>query len=149
MASGYLKTIACGNLGADAELRDVGDTSVASFSVACTEGWRSKNGEKKEHTEWVRCSLWGPRAQGLARYLTKGTRVLVEGTPRTRKYTDRDGHEKYATDVRVNEVVLLGSKGEGGGGRSRGGSGEHEGVTGQDAYGGGGDDGFGSDDVPF
>lgn len=111
--SGYNHCTFVGNLGKDAEKRSLpGGDSVISFSVGANETWKDKDGEKRERCEWVNCSLFGKRADALAQYLTKGTRVLVEGKLRTDKY-EKDGETRYATKLIVSDVVLLG----GGGGR--------------------------------
>jgi len=101
----------CGNLGRDAELRDTRAGSVLSFSVASSQG---KRGE--ETTTWVRCSLFGKRAEALARYLTKGTRVAVAGTLSLREYEGRNG-PGTSLELMVSEVQLMGG-GERGGARS-------------------------------
>lgn len=105
---GYNKVICEGNLGRDSELRNVGDTTVLSFSVGANESWKDKSGKKQERCEWFSCSLWGPRAEALSQFLTKGKRVLVEGKLRTDKVEGNDGVTKYFTKVRVDEIVLLG-----------------------------------------
>lgn len=93
-----------GMLGKDAETRHLpnGDP-VASFSVADSQG-------KDKPTIWWRCSLFGKRAESLAPYLLKGAHVTVTGNVTERKYTDKDGHERTATEVRVNDLALQGSK---------------------------------------
>jgi single-strand DNA-binding protein len=98
-----------GNLGRDAELRyTVGGQAVAGFSVATTERWTDKAGEKQERTTWHRCALWGKRAEGLAPYLAKGKQVYVEGRIEHSEYTDRDGAKKSKTEIVVLDVQLLG-----------------------------------------
>lgn len=123
MSGGYNKCTFVGNLGKDVEMRSLpGGEAVASFSVGANESWKDKAGNKREHCEWVNCSLFGKRAEGLSQYLTKGTRVLVEGRLRTDKY-EKDGETRYATKLIVSDVVLLGSpKGDGEAPRANGGS---------------------------
>ncbi len=110
MSDGYNKCIFVGRLGKDAELRHMpnGDP-VLSFSVGANESWKNAKGEKQERCEWVNCSLFGKRADALAKYLEKGTRVLVEGKLRTDK-SEKNGETKYFTKLIVDEVVLLGDR---------------------------------------
>jgi single-strand DNA-binding protein len=121
----YNKATIVGNLGRDAELRFTpGGTAVASISVATTETWNDKNtGQKKEQTEWHRVVVWGKQAESLEQYLTKGKQVLVEGRIQTRKWKDKDGVDRYTTEIKADRIVLLGGGGDGarsgGGGRRR------------------------------
>jgi single-strand DNA-binding protein len=114
------KVIIVGNLGADPETRYLpsGD-AVTSIRVATTDRYKDKQtGETKEATEWHRISFFGKLAEIAGQYLKKGSQVYVEGSLRTRKYTDKDGIEKYATDIRGDTMQMLGSRqgmGEGGG----------------------------------
>ena len=108
------RVILVGNLGRDAELRYTGGgAAVASFSVATTEVWKDKDGQRQEQTEWHRISLWGKQAESVAQYLTKGKQVYVEGRLQTRKWQDKEGHDRYTTEVKADRVVLLGSAGGG------------------------------------
>jgi len=134
MSSGYNKCTFVGNLGKDVEMRSLpGGEAVASFSVGANESWKDKAGNKREHCEWVNCSLFGKRAEALQQYLTKGTRVLVEGRLRTDKY-EKDGETRYATKLIVSDVVLLGSpKGDGDEAKPRASGGQRYGASG---YGG-------------
>jgi single-strand DNA-binding protein len=110
------KVILVGNLGKDAEVRVTpGGQSVASFSLATTENWTSREGEKKEQTEWHRIVLWGKAADSLQPYLVKGKQIYLEGRLQTRQW-EKDGQKHYTTEVKADKVVLLG----GGGGRSGG-----------------------------
>ncbi len=112
------KVIIVGNLGRDPEIRYLpnGDP-VASLAVATTDTWKDKNtGEKKEQTEWHRISFFGRTAEVCGQYLKKGSAVYVEGSLRTRKYTDKDGVEKYATEIRGDSMQMLGSRQQGGAG---------------------------------
>ena len=102
------KALILGNLGRDAEVRTVPNGgTVASFSVATTEKWTSKDGEKHEQTEWHRIVLWGKQAEVLQPYLLKGKQVLVEGRIQTRQY-DKDGQKHYTTEIKADRVTLLG-----------------------------------------
>jgi len=104
------KAIVVGNLGRDAELRYTpGGVAVSSFSVATTERWTSKDGEKNEQTEWHRIVLWGKTAETLVPYLQKGKQVLVEGRLQTRQW-EKDGQKHYSTEIKADRVVLLGSR---------------------------------------
>ena len=97
-----------GNLGRDPELRTVGDNTVANITVAVSRKWKDKNGEQKEATEWVRAVIWGKLAEVAGKYLTKGSKVYIAGHMETRKYTDKDGVEKYSTEINVGELEMLG-----------------------------------------
>ena len=112
------KVILVGNLGRDAELRYTpGGAAVATLNLATTETWKDKEGQKKEDTQWHRVILWGKTAETLQDYLTKGKQIYVEGKLQTRKWKDKDGNDKYTTEVRGDRVVLLSG---GGGGRGDG-----------------------------
>ena len=107
------KVILVGNLGKDAEVRVTpGGQSVASFSMATTENWTSKEGEKKEQTEWHKIVLWGKTAETLQPYLVKGKQIYLEGRLQTRQW-EKEGQKHYTTEVKADKIVLLG----GGGGR--------------------------------
>jgi len=104
------RVILVGNLGKDAELRYTGGgAAVASFSIATTEVWKDKDGQRQEQTEWHRISLWGKQAESVSQYLTKGKQVYVEGRLQTRKWQDKEGHDRYTTEVKADRVVLLGT----------------------------------------
>ena len=111
------KVILVGNLGRDAELRYTpGGAPVATLNLATTEVWNDKtSGQKQEKTEWHRIVLWGKSAESLSEYLTKGKQIFVEGRLQTRKWQDKDGHDKYTTEIRADRITLLGSGGGGGG----------------------------------
>lgn len=105
------KVILIGHLGQDPEIRyaQSGD-AIANISVATTESWKDKSsGEKKEQTEWHRVSAFGRLAEIIGEYLKKGSQVYIEGSLRTRKYTDKDGIERYATEIRAAEMRMLGA----------------------------------------
>jgi single-strand DNA-binding protein len=109
------KVILVGNLGRDAELRYTpGGAAVSKFSLATTEVWNDKQGQRQERTEWHNIDLWGKQAESLNEYLRKGKQVYIEGRLQTDEYTDKEGAKRKSTKVRCDRVVLLGS---GGGGR--------------------------------
>lgn len=112
------KVIIVGNLGRDPETRYMpsGD-AMTTIAVATTDSWKDKaTGEKKEQTEWHRITFFGKLAEIAGQYLKKGSAVYVEGSLRTRKYTDKDGVEKYATDIRADSMQMLGGRPGAGGG---------------------------------
>src|SRR6187397_3544664 len=120
------KVILVGNLGRDAELRYTpGGAPVATLNLATTEVWNDKaSGQKQEKTEWHRIVLWGKQAESLSEYLTKGKQIFVEGRLQTRKWQDKDGADKYTTEIVANVMQMLGSRqGMGGGDREAGGGG--------------------------
>ena len=132
MAGSVNKVILVGNLGKDPEVRRMqsGDP-VVNLSIATSETWRDKaSGERKEKTEWHRVVIFNKNLADVAeKYLRKGAKVYVEGSLQTRKWTDKDGQEKYSTEVVLQnfrgELTMLDGKGDGGGGGSaRMGSGE-------------------------
>lgn len=106
------KVILIGNLGKDPEIRYSPDGgAMANFSIACTESWKDKaTGEKKEHTEWIRISIFGRLAEIAGEYLKKGSSVYVEGRIRTRKWTDKEGQERYTTEIIADRMQMLGAK---------------------------------------
>ena len=108
------KVILVGNLGRDAEVRFTpSGAPVASFSIATTENWTGKDGQKQEQTEWHRIVLWGKTAETLQPYLTKGKQIYLEGRLQTRQW-EKDGQKHYTTEVKADKVVLLGGGGRGG-----------------------------------
>ena len=144
------KVIIVGNLGKDAEVRyTTGGSAVATISVATTEVWNDKSsGERQEKTEWHRVVIWGKTAENLKDYLTKGKQIYVEGKLQTRKWQDRDGNDKYTTEIRSDRIVLLGGRGGGGGGADGG----DYGSSAPSPGGGGGASGppeLTEDDIPF
>ena len=164
------KVILLGNLGRDPETRyTTGGDAVTNLNIATSEQWKDKNGEKQERTEWHRVVLFGRQAEIAGEYLKKGRSVYIEGRLQTRKYTDKDGVEKYSTEIVADRMQLIGGAreggagddempgggggGGGGGGRapSRGGGGTG-GGGGQRPAGGGGaakkNEDF-DDDIPF
>ena len=171
MARGVNKVILIGNLGADPETRAMpSGTTVANLRVATSESWRDKQtGEQQERTEWHRVALFGRLAEVAGEYLRKGSQVYIEGSLRTRKWQDKQGNERYSTEIVGNDLQMLGGRGggagggSGGGGMAPGGAGaggggggrEHLGEdTGGGGGGGAGRSGGGSgeefdDDIPF
>jgi single-strand DNA-binding protein len=110
------KVIIVGNLGADPETRYTpGGDAVTNIRVATTDKWKDKaSGEMKEATEWHRISFFGRLAEVAGEYLKKGSQVYVEGSLRTRKWQDKDGQDRYSTDIRGDVMQMLGRR-EGGG----------------------------------
>jgi single-strand DNA-binding protein len=105
------KVILIGNLGRDPEVRYLpsGD-AVTNISIATTEQWRDKSGEKQEQTEWHRVALFGKTAEIAGEYLKKGSAVYIEGRLQTRKWTDKDGQERTTTEIRADRMQMLGSR---------------------------------------
>jgi len=112
------KVIIVGNMGRDAEVRYTpGGAAVATLSLATTDVWNDKAGQRQEKTEWHRVVVWGKQAETLAEYLTKGRQIYVEGRLQTRQWDDKDGNKRYTTEIRSDRIVLLGGRGgESGGG---------------------------------
>lgn len=115
MARGINKVILVGNLGNDPEVKYTqSGSAIASISVATSEAWKDKQtGEQQERTEWHRVKFFGRLAEIAGEYLRKGSQVYIEGSLRTDKYTDKNGVEKYSTDIIANEMQMLGGRGEG------------------------------------
>lgn len=164
MAEGLNRVLLMGNLGADPELRTTsGGQAVLKMRLATTESYVDKNRVRQERTEWHNVVVWGRRAEALGKFLTKGSRLFIEGGLRTSSYDDRDGNKRYRTEIVASNVILAG----GGGGRGGGGAGAGGGGAGgaprddygppSDTGGGGGggggyddaDYGGGDDDIPF
>ena len=110
------KAIIIGNLGKDPEVRyTASGEALCNITVATSETWKDKaTGEKKEATEWHRVSFFGKLAEIAGQYLKKGSQVYVEGSIRTRKWTDKEGQERYTTEIRGDEMKMLGGKTDGG-----------------------------------
>ena len=127
MARGVNKVILVGNLGADPEVKyTAGGSAVCTLSVATSESWKDKQtGEQQERTEWHRVKMFGRLAEIAGEYLKKGRQVYIEGSIRTDKYTDKEGIQRYSTDIIGNEMPMLGGN-EGGGGGGGGGGGNRE-----------------------
>ncbi|MCB9588717.1 MAG: single-stranded DNA-binding protein [Polyangiaceae bacterium] len=167
MAEGLNRVMLLGNLGADPELRMTGGgQAVLKLRLATSETYLDKNRVRQERTEWHSVVVWGKRGEALGKFLTKGTRIFVEGSLRTSSY-EVEGQKRYRTEVVAREVILAG-RGGGGGGRDEGGyggggygggggggggGGYNEPSGGGGGGGGGGYDdmdyGGGDDDIPF
>lgn len=151
MAEGLNRVLLLGNLGADPELRMTNSgQAVLKMRLATSETYLDRNRQRQERTEWHNVVVWGKRAEALGKFLTKGTRLFVEGGLRTSSYEDRDGNKRYRTEVVASNVILSGSGGGRGGGRSddavdHGAPASGGGGFDDADYGGGGDD----DDIPF
>ncbi|MCP4342917.1 MAG: single-stranded DNA-binding protein [Desulfobulbaceae bacterium] len=107
----YHKTIILGNLGRDPELRYAasGD-AIASLSVAVTEKWKNKQGDLQEKTEWYRCSAFKKTAELISQYFTKGDQIMLIGRMQTRKWQDKDGADRYSTELLVDRLVFVGNR---------------------------------------
>jgi single-strand DNA-binding protein len=112
MSSGINKVILVGNLGQDPETRNMpSGGAVTNISVAATEQWKDKQtGDQKERTEWHKVAFFGRLAEIAAEYLRKGSQVYVEGKLRTRKWQDRDGNNRWTTEVIADELQMLGGQ---------------------------------------
>jgi single-strand DNA-binding protein len=161
MARGVNKVILIGHLGADPETRAMpSGSSVANLRIATTESWRDKqSGEQQERTEWHRVALFGRLAEIAGEYLRKGSQVYIEGSLRTRKWQDKQGNERYSTEIVGNEMQMLGGRGGAGAGAPSAGSGaaggmprepmpDYAGPSGGGGAGGGEREDF-DDDIPF
>lgn len=150
------KVILVGNLGKDPETRYApsGD-AICNITLATTDTWRDKaSGEKREATEWHRVAFFGKLAEIAGQYLRKGSQVYVEGSLRTRKWQDKDGQDRYTTEIRADEMKMLGSRqgmggsdapsrNEGGFGGGAGGGAPAGGGNRDAGYGGGRDSNYG------
>ena len=116
MARGINKVILVGHLGRDPEIRYASSGSaIANISLATSESWKDRNtGEKQERTEWHRVVFFGRLAEIAGEYLKKGAQVYIEGRLQTRKWQDKEGQDRYTTEVVANEMQMLGAKAGGG-----------------------------------
>jgi single-strand DNA-binding protein len=144
MAGSVNKVILLGNLGRDPEIRNTQDGSkIVNLSIATSESWKDRaSGERKEKTEWHRVVIFNPNLADIAeRYLKKGSKVYLEGALQTRKWTDKDGQERYSTEVVIGrfkgELTLLDGRSSEGG-SSGGGGGDYENGSRSGGSGGGG-----------
>jgi len=120
--AGVNKAILIGNLGRDPELRYTqSGSAVANFTLATSENWNNKNGEREERTEWHRIVAWGRTAELCAQYLAKGRTVYIEGRIQTREWEDKEGQKRRTTEIVANTVQFLGGRGQGAGGGGGGG----------------------------
>ncbi len=174
MSEGLNRVILIGNLGQDPELRYTQNSqAVLNLRIATTEGYFDTNTkERKEKTEWHTVVMWGKRGEALNKFLSKGSRICVEGRLQTRSWEDKTGGKRYSTEINAQNIILLGggaggAGGGGGGGRSEGGGGRGGGGGGgggaggaggydpgpsPDEFSGGADqagDAPGDDDIPF
>ena len=155
MARGINKVILVGNLGQDPETRYMpSGGAVTNFTLATNESWKDKQtGEQKDRTEWHKVAMFNRLAEIAAEYLRKGSQVYVEGKLRTRKWQDRDGNDRYTTEVIADEMQMLGGRGGGGGSYSSGGGSGGGSNGGSTAPSGGGQDAPPADDfdddIPF
>ena len=169
MARGVNKVILVGNLGADPEMRHTGGgTAICSFNLATSESWTDKqSGEKQERTEWHRVVFFNRLAEIAGEYLKKGSQVYVEGRLRTRKWQDKEGQDRYTTEIVGDRMQMLGGGSEGGAGGGGGGGFQRERPQGGAQRQGGGqsrggdygnqprqspapaDSGFADDEIPF
>lgn len=109
--AGVNRVILIGNLGKDPEIRSLeGGVKVANFSLATTESYKGKNGEKVDQTEWHNIVLWRGLAEVAENYLKKGNSIYVEGKIRTRDWTDKDGNKRYTTEIIADNMVMLGGR---------------------------------------
>ncbi len=122
MARGINKVIVVGNLGGDPETRYMpSGAAVTNLTVATNESWKDKQtGEQKDRTEWHKVAMFGRLAEIAAEYLRKGSQVYIEGKLRTRKWQDKQGNDRYTTEIVADEMQMLGGRGGGGGGMSAG-----------------------------
>lgn len=105
------KVILIGNLGADPEMRYLpSGEAVANLRLATTDTWKDKSGEKHEQTEWHRVSFFGRQAEVCGEYLKKGSPIYVEGSIRTRKWQDKEGQDRYTTEIRGDRMQMLGGR---------------------------------------
>lgn len=160
MAEGLNRVMLLGNLGADPELRYTqSGQAVLNMRIATTESYLDRNKVRQERTDWHAVVLWGKRGEALAKFLTKGSTVFIEGGLRTSSYDDKEGQKRYKTEVHATNIILAG-RGRGGGadaGEPTGGGGGRRPSAAPSAppAGGGGDDvppddfSGGNDDIPF
>lgn len=110
--AGINKVILVGRLGTDPEVKQVtGGNTVARLSLATSENWTDKSGQKQERTEWHRVVVWGKLAELCGRYLNKGRQVYVEGRLQTRNWEDQQGQKRYTTEIVANTIQFLGAAG--------------------------------------
>ncbi|WP_324317848.1 single-stranded DNA-binding protein [Povalibacter sp.] len=160
MARGINKVILVGNLGKDPEVRYMpSGKAVTSFSIATSESWTDKStGDKQERTEWHNIVLFDKLGEIAGEYLRKGSQVYIEGSLRTRKWQDKEGKDRYTTEIVGRDMQMLGSRGGAGGGSGGGGGFESRGsgearqsrpAAVEDRGAPAGDEGGFDDDIPF
>lgn len=107
--SGVNKVILVGNLGKDPEVRHMDSgRAVANFSLATSETYKNKDGERVTHTEWHNCVVWSPLAEIVEKYTKKGSQIYLEGKLATRSWEDKEGNKRYTTEIVGREITLLG-----------------------------------------
>lgn len=107
----YNRVVLVGRLGQNADVKRIGESTVANFSLATDRVWKDKtSGESQKQTDWHRISLWGRSAENIGAFLLKGREILVEGAIQTRKYKDDAGVERTIVEIRATTVVLIGSR---------------------------------------
>ena len=158
MAEGLNKVMLLGNLGADPELKvTAGGQAVLKLRLATTESYLDRNKTRQERTEWHQVTLWGPRGEALAKFLTKGERIFVEGRIQTSSY-EKDGEKRYRTEIVATNIILSGggkrggadyAEGGGGGYRNKSAPAQAPAAAPQDDFGAGDFGGGGEDDIPF
>ncbi|MDX1626513.1 MAG: single-stranded DNA-binding protein [Wenzhouxiangellaceae bacterium] len=150
MARGINKVILIGNLGADPEVRYTqSNSAVCNLRIATTDQWRDKQtGENQERTEWHNVVLFQRLGEIAGEYLRKGSKVYIEGRLQTRKWQDRDGNDRYTTEVVANDMQMLDSRGGGGGPMESQGSYDQRGSSSSSRQDSGPPDDMG-DDIPF
>jgi len=156
MARGVNKVIIVGNLGKDPETRYMpSGSAVTNLRIATTEAWKDKQtGEAQERTEWHSVAMFGRLAEIAAEYLRKGSQVYIEGKLRTRKWQDKEGKDRYTTEIVADEMQMLGSKGGGAGAgasapAAASGSSQQRPAAVNDSVDSGGPPGDFDDDIPF
>ena len=114
MSRGLNKVMLIGNLGADPEIRyTAAGAPVANVSLATAESWRDKDsGELREKTEWHRVVFFGKVAETIEKYVSKGSQIFIEGKLQTRKWQDKEGNDRYTTEIVASEMRMLGKRGE-------------------------------------
>ncbi|HEY0467081.1 MAG TPA: single-stranded DNA-binding protein [Polyangiaceae bacterium] len=144
MAEGLNRVMLLGNLGADPELKMTsGGQAVLKLRLATSETYLDRNKVRQERTEWHSVVVWGKRAEALGKFLTKGSRLFIEGGLRTSNYDDKDGNKRYRTEIVASNIILSGGGGRGGGGGGGGGGGDYNDDFGGPSGGGGGGRGGG------
>ena len=148
MARGVNKVILVGNLGKDPEVRYMpSGGAVANVTLATSEQWKDKqSGEQKERTEWHNVVFYQRLAEIVGEYLKKGSQIYVEGSLRTRKWQDKNGNDRYTTEIVASDMQMLGGRGGAGSATFNGGGGKSSAATGGDE--GRFEEGF-DDDIPF
>ena len=140
MAGSVNKVILVGRLGQDPEVRYTqGGTAVANLRLATDETWKDQSGEKQQRTDWHRVVAWSKLAEICGQYLSKGRLIYVEGRLQTRSWEDREGNKRYTTEVRADNMVMLGGRSEEG----------QATPPAQPAAASGSDSGTSDDDIPF